>query len=186
MSDHDITTLLKNWSRGDQESLDRLMPLVFDELRRTARAYFAHERPGHTLQPTALVNEVFMRLADRRRVSWENRSHFFGCAAQIMRRILVDHARGHRAGKRGGGVAPAPLEEALEVARTRDLDLVALDDALEDLARVDPEGCRVVEMRFFAGLTHHEIAEVLEVPVIRVRRQWTTAKLWLYRHLNNA
>ena len=137
----------------------------------------------HTLQPTALVNEVFLRLKDRRQVSWENRSHFFGFAAQLMRRILVDHARSHRADKRGGGIAVAPLDEALAVAETRHLDLVALDEALNDLARIDPEGSRVVEMRFFAGLTHEEIADVLKVPKIRVRRQWTTAKLWLHRQL---
>ena len=186
MSDTDITTLLKEWSQGDEQALDQLMPQVFGELRRVARGYFEGESPGHTLQPTALVNEVFLRLVDRRKVSWENRSHFFGFAAQLMRRILVDHARGRKADKRGGGIAFAPLDEALAVVQEQDLDLIALDDALADLARLDPEGSRVVEMHFFAGLTHREIAEVLEVPEIKVRRQWTVAKLWLFRQLKKA
>ncbi len=159
------------------------MPLVFDELRRVARGYFADERAGHTLQPTALVNEVFMRLVDRRKVSWANRSHFFGFAAQLMRRVLVDHARGRKADKRGGEIPKASLDEALALVEMRDLDLIALDDALKDLASIDLEGSRVVEMRFFAGLTHEGVAEVLDIPVIKARRQWTAAKLWLYRHL---
>lgn len=183
-ADSDITRLLLDWSRGDRKALDQLMPLVFDELRRVARGYFVDERAGHTLQPTALVNEVFVRLVDRRKVSWANRNHFFGFAAQLMRRVLVDHARGHKAGKRGGGIPQASLDEALALAETRELDLIALDEALNDLARIDPQGSRVVEMRFFAGLTHDEIAEVLEVSPITARRQWTTAKLWLFRHLN--
>ncbi|MCP3960331.1 MAG: sigma-70 family RNA polymerase sigma factor [bacterium] len=186
MSELDITTLLKDWAQGDREALEQLMPLVFEELRRVAAGYFDAENPGHTLQPTALVNEVFLRLVDRRKVSWENRSHFFGFAAQLMRRILVDHARGRKASKRGGGVAVAPLDEALAVAQKRDVDLIALDDALADLARIDPEGSRVVEMRFFAGLTHQEVAEVLGVPEIKVRRQWTAAKLWLFRQLKKS
>ncbi len=181
--DSDITTLLQDWNEGDQNALEQLMPLVFGELRRVARGYFVDERPGHTLQPTALVNEVFLRLVDRRKVSWENRSHFFGFAAQLMRRILVDRARSRRADKRGGGAALAPLDEALAVAEIRHLDVVALDEALDALAQIDPEGSRVVEMRFFAGLTHEEIADVLKVPTSRVRRQWTTAKLWLHRQL---
>lgn len=179
----DITKLLKDWGEGDAKALEQLMPLVFEELRRVARGYFEGERAGHTLQPTALVNEVFLKLVDRRKVSWVNRSHFFGFAAQLMRRILVDHARGHQAKKRGGGIALASLDDALAVAQTRNLDLVALDEALDDLARLDAEGSRIVEMRFFAGLTHEQIGTVLGVPAIRVRRRWTTAKLWLYRHL---
>ena len=186
MSELDITTLLKKWGQGDREALEQLMPLVFEELRRVAAGYFDSESPGHTLQPTALVNEVFLRLVDRRKVSWENRAHFFGFAAQLMRRILVDHARGRKASKRGGGLAVAPLDEALAVAQKRDVDLIALDDALADLARIDPEGSRVVEMRFFAGLTHQEVAEVLGVSEIKVRRQWTAAKLWLFRQLKKS
>ncbi len=185
-SDSDITRLLLDWSQGDRQALDQLMPLVFDELRRVARGYFVDERAGHTLQPTALVNEVFVRLVDRRKVTWANRNHFFGFAAQLMRRVLVDHARGHKAGKRGGGIPMASLDEALALAETRDLDLLALDAALDDLARIDPQGSRVVEMRFFAGLTHDEIADVLDISAITARRQWNTAKLWLFRHLNPA
>ena len=186
MSDRDITVLLLDWSRGDRRALDQLMPLVFDELRRVARSYLTDERAGHTLQPTALVNEVFMRLVDRRRVSWANRNHFFGFAAQLMRRVLVDHARGRKADKRGGGIPRASLDEALVLAENRALNLIALDEALNDLARIDPQGSQVVEMRFFAGLTHEEVAEVLDVSPITARRQWTTAKLWLYRHLKEA
>ncbi len=182
-SESDITTLLLDWGRGDQEALGQLMPLVFDELRRVAKVYFADERAGHTLQPTALVNEVFLRLMDRRQVSWENRAHFFGFAAQLMRRVLVDHARGRGAAKRGNHPPKASLDEALLLAETRDLDLLALDEALDDLARIDPQGSKVVEMRFFAGLTHEEVAEVLGVSPITARRQWNTAKLWLFRHL---
>ncbi|MEM7356910.1 MAG: sigma-70 family RNA polymerase sigma factor [Acidobacteriota bacterium] len=185
-AEQDITTLLLDWSRGDGKALEQLMPLVFDELRRVARGYFADERVGHTLQPTALVNEVFVRLVDRRKVSWANRNHFFGFAAQLMRRVLVDHARGRNAGKRGGGIPMASLDEAMALAATREVDLIALDEALDDLARIDPQGSRVVEMRFFAGLTHEEVADVLGVSPITARRQWTTAKLWLYRHLKNS
>ena len=173
MPEPDVTTLLKDWSRGDPEALDQLMPLVFGELRRVASSYFADERSGHTLQPTVLVNELYLRLLGRRQVSWKNRAHFFGSAAQLMRRILVDHARRYKASKRGSGAAAASLDEALAVAEARDLDLIALDEALDDLARHDPEGSRVVEMRFFFGLTHEEIAEVMNVPVIRVRRRLT-------------
>ena len=183
VSDQDITTLLKSWSRGDEESPGRLMPLVFDELRLTARGYFANERASHALQPTALVNEVFMWLMERDQLAWESRAHFFGFAAQLMRRILVDYARSHQAKKRGSGVESAPLDEALTLAEARHIDLVALDEALEDLARLDPEGSRIVEMKFFAGLTHGEIAEVLGVSTMTVRRQWTAAKLWLFRQL---
>ncbi len=183
MSEPDVTTLLKDWGRGDPKALEQLMPLVFEELRRVARGYFESERAAHTLQPTALVNEVYLQLLGRRQVNWENRAHFFGSAAQLMRRILVSHARGHKAAKRGGGLPNASLDEALAVAKARDLDLIGLDDALDALAAHDPEGSRVVEMRFFFGLTHLQIAEVLGVPPIRVRRQWQTAKLWLHRQL---
>ncbi len=186
MSEPDVTTLLKNWTDGDPEALAQLMPLVFDELRRVAISYFDSERAGHTLQPTALVNEVYLQLVGRRQVSWRNRAHFFGSAAQLMRRILVSHARSHRASKRGSGQTSARLDEALAVAEARDLDLVALDDALDALTAHDPEASRVIEMRFFFGLTHRQIAEVMDVPVIRVRRQWETARLWLYRQLKRS
>ena len=183
MSEPDITTLLKSWTDGDPEALSQLMPLVFEDLRRVAISYFDSERAGHTLQPTALVNEVYLHLLGRRQVTWENRAHFFGSAAQLMRRILVSHARSHKASKRGSGQELAQLDEALAIAESRDLDLIALDDALDALAAHDPEASRVVEMRFFFGLTQRQIAEVLDVPLIRVRRQWRTAKLWLHREL---
>ena len=182
-SDPDVTQLLEDWSAGRSEALAELMPLVYGELRRVAHGYFVHERPDHTLQPTALVHEVFMWLMDRHEVRWESRTHFFGFAAQLMRRLLVDYARAHKAEKRGSGAAAAPLDEGLSLAKTRDVDLVALDVALKDLARIDPDGSRVVEMRFFAGLTHQEIAEVMGVSTMTVRRQWTAARLWLYRQL---
>ncbi len=183
MSDPEITILLKDWSRGDPEALDQLMPLVFGDLRRVARSYFSGERSGHTLQPTELVNEVFIWLMERQQVRWESRTHFFGFAAQLMRRILVDYARTRRTQKRGAGVSVTPLDEAVILAETRDVDLVGLDEALKGLAEIDPEGSRVVEMRFFAGLTQEEIAEVLGVSKMTVRRHWTAARLWLYREL---
>lgn len=183
MTDPDVTTLLRDWGRGDQKALDKLVPLVLGELRRVARGYFVGERSGHTLEPTALVNEVFLWLMERKQLQWESRTQFFGFAAQLMRRILVDYARAHGRQKRGAGVSVAPLDEALNLAQMRHLDLVALDDALSELAKIDPEGSRVVEMRFFAGLTQEEIAEVLEISRMTVRRRWTAARLWLYREL---
>ncbi len=179
----DVTTLLHDWGRGDQRALDQLAPLVLGELRRVARGYFAGERSGHTLEPTALVNEVFMWLMEREQLQWESRTQFFGFAAQLMRRILVDYARSHQRQKRGAGVALAPLEEALSLAEHRDVDLVALDEALDELAKIDPEGSRVVEMSFFAGLSQDEIAEVLGVSKMTVRRRWTAARIWLFREL---
>lgn len=183
MSEPDVTALLRDWGDGDQEALDQLAPLVLGELRRVAKGYFAGERPGHTLQPTALVNEVFMWLMDRKQLRWESRTQFFGFAARMMRRILVDYARANQRQKRGAGIAVASLDEALKLAETRDVDLVALDDALRELAEIDPEGSRVVEMSFFAGLTQDEIAEVLQISKMTVRRRWTAARLWLYREL---
>lgn len=181
----EVTRLLDRWTEGDKSALPKLMPLIVEDLRGIARKHLAQEKPAHTLQPTALVNEVFLRLMNRRQVSWESRAHFFGFAAQLMRRVLVDHARGKGAAKRGSHLPKASLDEALAMAETRDLDLLALDEALNDLARIDPQGSRVVEMRFFAGLTHEEIAQVLGVSPITARRQWNTAKLWLFRHLKS-
>jgi RNA polymerase sigma factor (TIGR02999 family) len=183
MSDPDVTTLLQDWGRGDSKALEKLVPLVLGELRRVARGYFVGERPGHTLEPTALVNEVFMWLMEREQVQWQSRTQFFGFAAQLMRRILVDYARSHGREKRGAGVAVQPLDEALTLAATRDVDVVALDDALKELEKIDPDGSRVVEMSFFAGLTQDEIAEVMRVSKMTVRRRWTAARLWLYREL---
>lgn len=183
----EITALLNEWSRGDREALERLMPLVFDELRQLARSYFRHEPDGHTLQPTALVNEVYMRLVEQRKVEWDNRSQFFAFAALLMRRILVDHAKARLTSKRGGGVAKLPLKEALAVGEEPldlDLDLLALDEALGELAALDSRQARVVELRFFAGLTHEEIGDVLGVSVTTVKRDWRTARLWLFHHIS--
>lgn len=185
MSEPDITTLLQDWGRGDREALNRLAPIVLDELRCVAEGYFAGERPWHTLQPTALVNEAFMWLLERDQVQWENRTQFLGFAANLMRRILVDYARSHRREKRGGGIPAASLDDALNQAEAQDVDLVALDDALNRLAKIDPESSQMVVMRFFAGLTQDEIAEVLKVSKMTVRRRWTAARLWLYRELKS-
>ena len=180
----EITALLGDWSDGDEEALARLMPLVFDELRQLARGHFRRESAGHTLQPTALVNEVYMRLVEQRQVQWDNRSQFFAFAAILMRRILVDHAKARRTAKRGGGVQKLPLNEALAAAELpADVDVLALDEALDALGELDARQARVVELRFFAGLTHEEIADVLDVSLSTVKRDWRTARLWLYHFI---
>jgi len=178
----DITRLLQDWCAGKPRALDDLAPLVFDDLRRMASRYLRRES-SRTLQSTALVNEVFIRLLKRESLQWKNRSHFFGFVAQEMRRILVDHARKKKAERRGSGRQPAALDDALTVAEKRDINLVALDAALEDLSRADPDLSQVVELRFFVGLTYEQIAEVQETSVATVRRLWGTAKAWLYREL---
>jgi RNA polymerase sigma-70 factor (ECF subfamily) len=178
----DVSTLLRAWSDGDQGALDLLTPIVYDELHRLARRYMRGERPGHSLQTTALVNEAYMRLVDYKRMQWQNRAHFFAVSAQLMRRILVDHARRHNV-KRGGGVKHVPLEEASQIGGGQEADLVALDDAMNALARLDPRKVQVVEMRFFGGLSVEETAEVLKVSPITVMRDWSTAKAWLYREM---
>jgi RNA polymerase sigma-70 factor (ECF subfamily) len=178
----DISKLLHAWSEGDQNALERLTPVVYDELHRLARRYMRRERPGHSLQTTALVNEAYMRLVDYKHIAWQGRTHFFAISAQLMRRILVEHARRHNL-KRGGAVPHVSLEEAAVVGGGRAVDLVALDDAMNALARVDPRKVQVVEMRFFGGLSVEEIAEVLKVSPITVMRDWSTAKAWLYREL---
>ncbi len=185
-ADHDVTQLLQEWHAGDQQALDQLMPRVFDELRLIARSYFAREAPGHTLQPTALVNEVFLRLVDADRVDWQCRAQFFGIAARLMRCVLVDHARAHRAAKRGGGARRTSIEVDQLALAGREVDLIALDDALEELARINPEGSRLVEMRYFTGLTLEEIAEVLGVSRTTVKRKWRTARIWLHRQLSRS
>ena len=179
----DVTRLLIDWRRGDKEALDRLMPVVYGELHRLAEIYLHRERPGHTLQPTALVNEAYLRLIDQRQVEWQSRAHFFGIAAQMMRRILVDQARAHRADKRGGGLYRVTLDSSFDVEERRGLDLLALDEALEALAKLDPRQSRIVELRFFVGLTLEETAEVIGVSPITVRRDWNLAKAWLYREI---
>jgi RNA polymerase sigma factor (TIGR02999 family) len=178
----EVSGLLRAWGDGDRAALDRLTPIVYDELRRLASRYMRGERPGHSLQTTALVNEAYVRLVDYKRMQWQNRAHFFAVSSQLMRRILVDHARSHNV-KRGGGVPHVSLEEAALVSAGRAADLVALDDAMNLLARLDGRKVRVVEMRFFGGLTVEETAEVLKVSPVTVRREWSSAKVWLYREL---
>jgi RNA polymerase sigma-70 factor (ECF subfamily) len=179
---NDISTLLRAWSDGDQSALNGLTPIVHKELRRLAHHYMGRERPGHTLQTTALVNEAYMRLVDYKRMQWQDRAHFFAVAAQVMRRILVDHARSHNI-KRGAGVQHIPLDDVAVVNGDRTGDLVALDDAMSALARLDPRKVQIIEMRFFGGLSVEETAEVLKVSPATVRRDWSIAKFWLYREL---
>jgi RNA polymerase sigma-70 factor (ECF subfamily) len=183
---HEVTGLLQAWSAGNEEALQKLTPLVYRELHRAARHYMAGERTGHTLQATALINEVYLRLIDARRMDWQNRAHFFGVCAQLMRRILTDFARSRRYQKRGGGVAPMPLDEAMMAGLQPDSDLVALDEALKRLALVDERKSRVVELRFFGGLAVKETAEVLKVSSETVMRDWKLAKVWLWRDLSGA
>jgi RNA polymerase sigma-70 factor (ECF subfamily) len=185
-STHEVTQLLLDWSDGDQAAFDALMPLVYDELRQMARRYMSRERPGHTLQTTALVNEAYLRLVDQKRVHWQNRAHFFAVASQAMRRILIDYARKQRYAKRGGGAPKISLEEAAVMSQERAADLVALDEALTTLASIDPQQSRVVELRFFGGLTIEETAEVLKLSVDMVKREWATAKAWLSREMSNS
>jgi RNA polymerase sigma-70 factor (ECF subfamily) len=180
----EVSGLLRAWSGGDRAALDRLTPIVYDELHRLARRYMRGERPGHSLQTSALVNEAYMRLVDYKGMQWQNRAHFFAVSAQLMRRILVDHARRHNL-KRGGGVQHVSFEETAMVGGDRAADLVALDGALDALARFDPRKVQVVEMRFFGGLSVEETAEVLKVSSITVMRDWSTAKAWLYRELTD-
>ncbi len=179
-----VTDLLVEWRNGNASALDRLMPLVYAELRALAARYLSHESPSHTLQSTALVHEAYLKLIGQREVQWQNRAHFFGIAAQMMRRILVDHARHQHREKRGGPATTLHLDEAMAVsAPSADVDVVALDDALTALAAIDPRGARVVELRFFSGLTIEETAEVLGISSGTVKREWTSARAWLYREI---
>ena len=180
----DVTQLLIAWSDGDQVARDQLMSVVYEELHRLARRYMRRESPGHTLQTSALVNEAFVRLVDQRNVHWQNRAHFFAIAAQMMRRILVDHARGRSYAKRGGGARPISLDEGLIVSDQRNAEVVAIHEALEELAKFDARKSEVVELRFFGGLTIDETAEVLGVSSATVRSDWTTAKAWLRRKIS--
>ena len=175
-----ITQLLIDWGKGDQAALEKLMPLVYSELRRLASNYLRRERGEHTLQPTALVHEAYLRLVDQTRVNWQNRAHFFGVAAQMMRRILVDHARLHNAGKRGADFQKLSLDENIDKAVERSNEIVALDEALKQLAEVDEQKSRIIEMRYFGGLSVEETAEVLGVSPITVKRHGRMAKAWLY------
>lgn len=178
----DVTQMLIEWNDSGNAPA-RLMPLVYDELRRLARAYLRRERPDHTLQPTALVHEAYLRLVDQSRIKWQNRAHFFGIAAQMMRRILIDHARAHTSEKRGGSRQRLSLDEAAFLPEERAADLIALDDALKELALTDERKSQVVELRFFGGLSVNETAEVLGVHPATVDRDWVVAKAWLYREI---
>ena len=179
----DITELLIAWSSGDRSALDQLAPIVYEELRRQARALMARERPGHTLQTTALVNEAYLRLVDCNRMRWQDRAHFFAVSAQMMRRVLVDHARRQNL-KRGGGLKRVSLDEAADIGIDRASEFVAIDDALNALAEIDPRKASVVELRFFGGLSVEETAETLKLAPITVIRDWNMARAWLYRELS--
>ena len=186
-SSSDITDLLRRWGDGDAASLERLMPLVYAQLRRMAARYVARERPGHVLQSTALVHEAFLKLVDQRHVDWQNRSHFYGLAAQMMRRILVDQARQAHRSKRGAGVTHVSIEDANLPASPTPLapvDVLALEDALQALQAMDSTQARLVELRFFGGLTINETAEALGLSVSTAKREWTVARAWLYRHIS--
>jgi len=180
---HEITRLLADWSNGDRQALEKLTPLVYDELRRLAGRYLRQERVGHTLQSTALVHEAYMKLVGQNNVKWQNRAHFFGIAAQMIRRILVDYARARKADKRGSGAEKLSLDEAIALPGGQDLDLVALDDALDGLAKIDARQSRLVELRFFAGLTIEETAEVMQMSLATAKRDWVAAKAWLSREV---
>jgi len=179
-----VTQLLIDWSRGDQAALDKLMPLVYSELRRLATNYLRRERQGHTLQPTALVNEAYLKLIDQRNAKWQNRAQFFGISAQLMRRILVDHARQHQAAKRGGSAQQRlSITSAERLVKQPEIDLLALNEALEELRKMDPQQERIVELKFFGGLSIEETAEVLGIGHATVERDWKMARAWLRRQL---
>ena len=182
-SSEGITQLLERWSRGEEKARDELMPLVYDELHRLARTYLRRERREHTLQPTALVNELFLKFSEQHRMSWQNRAQFFGVAAQFMRRILVDSARAHRASKRGGDRYCVSLRNIASFGAQPDADLLALHDILNELEAIDPEQARIVELRFFGGLTIKETAEVMQISHATVEREWKLAKAYLKREL---
>ncbi len=181
---HEVTQLLQSWSHGNRQAMADLLPLVYDELRRLASSHMRFEAPGHTLQATALVHEAYMKLIQQRAVNWQSRAHFFGIAAQMIRRILVDHIRATRAQKRGSGFVALSLDEAIGVPEKRNWEILALDDALKTLAKVDPQQARIVELRFFAGLSIEETASIVGVSPATVKRDWVSAKAWLFRELS--
>lgn len=183
---NDVTQLLKAWSAGDQNALGDLMPVVYSEIRKLAQSYLRRERSDHTLQATALVNEAYLKLIDQRAVHWNNRAHFFGIAAQIMRRILIDHARMKKADKRGSGMVPVVFDEALEVAAETNLDLIRLDEALQALEKLDPRQAKIVELRYFGGLSIEDTAEVTHLSPATIKREWAGARAWLRRELERA
>ena len=183
-SPKEVTQLLASWSNGDKAALDQLMPLVYSELRTLARRYMGRENPGHTLQTSALINEAYLKLVDQTNVRWQNRAHFFAVAAQVMRHILIDHARSHRYLKRGAGAQKVSLDESAVLTGTRAAELVALDDALVSLAALDPRKSRIIELRFFGGLSIEETAEVMKLSSVTVTREWRAARAWLRREMN--
>ena len=179
----DVSRLLQAWGHGDLHARDELLPLVYRELRRRAAAYLRRERADHTLQPTALVHEAYLRLVGQHRVIWENRAHFFGIAAQMMRRILVDYAREHRAAKRPGAALKVTLDDRVGATHPRDCELLLIDQALTELARIDPRQVQIVELRYFAGLSEQEVARALSLSRATVTREWQTARAWLYKRM---
>jgi RNA polymerase sigma factor (TIGR02999 family) len=184
LSSQEVTRLLLAWRNGDKEALERLTPLVYGELRRMARRFMRRERHDHTLQTSALINEAFLRLVDYRQVDWQNRAHFFGIAAQMMRQILIDHARSHARARRGGGLRQVSFEETAIVSVERAAELIALDDALNALAALDLSKSRIVELRFFGGLTNEEVGEVMGMSLRTIEREWRKAKAWLRREIS--
>jgi RNA polymerase sigma-70 factor, ECF subfamily len=180
----EITQLLLAWNQGDQRARDGLMPLIYDELRGLARGYLRRERPNHTLQPTALVHEAFLRLIDQSQVNWQNRAHFFGIAARLMRQILINHAETRQAAKRGGSAEHVSLSHVDKLIGEQEVDLLALNEALKKLEQLDPPQGQIVELRYFSGLTIEEIAEVMSISPATVKREWSTARAWLRRELS--
>ncbi|HYL99269.1 MAG TPA: sigma-70 family RNA polymerase sigma factor [Blastocatellia bacterium] len=183
-SSNQVTQLLVDWGNGDKDALDKLVPIVYQELRKLARHYMRGERAGHTLETTALVNEAYLRLVDYNRMQWQNRAHFFAVSAQVMRRILIDHARSHLYQKRGGGAIKVSLSNAAGLTEQRASELVAVDTALEQLAAMDPRKSRIVELRFFGGLSVEETAEVLGISTPTVQREWRKARAWLHKTID--
>jgi RNA polymerase sigma factor (TIGR02999 family) len=179
----DITTLLMQWSNGDSSALDELTPLVYDALRQLAARALRHERPGHTLQPTALVHEAYLKLVDQTRIQWQDRDHFFAITSQVIRRVLVSYARNRNASKRGGGSTVVALDESMTPSPGRDVDLIALDDALKTLSKMDPQQARIIELRYFGGLSIESTAQMLGISTSTVSRDWTLARAWLQREL---
>jgi RNA polymerase sigma-70 factor (ECF subfamily) len=186
LSGDDVTVLIEQLTKGNQSAASKLIPVVYEELRRLAAGYMRRERPNHTLQPTALVNEAYLKLIEQREVDWKGRAHFFGIASQIMRRILIDHARARLRDKRGGGATPVTFDEGLLFSPVQPSELVRLDEALERLAKLDPRQCRVVELRFLGGMNIEQTAEVLDISPTTVKREWTMARAWLYAELNES
>lgn len=181
-----VTQLLISWQKGDRRALDEMLPVVYNELKRVAKYYLSRERPGHTLQTTALVHEAFIRMVDQQHVDWKNRAHFFSLASEMMRRILVNYARDRAAVKRGGNAQRISLSNLDEAAERPNIDLIALDQALNELAREDERKARIVELKFFGGMTNNEIAEVMKISDATVEREWTVARAWLYRAIEGS